>query len=84
MAPQPTQMHFIISIYPQLILLIILIFHLYKYKIGAVSYTDYQGSFELKIPSFHANAEAWGLAKIIRPAEVCKALVTTTRSSPPT
>ncbi len=32
----------------------------------------------------HANAEAWGLAKIIRPAEVCKALVTTTRTSAPT
>jgi hypothetical protein len=32
----------------------------------------------------YAKAEAWGLAKIILPAEVCKALVTTTRNSPPT
>lgn len=32
----------------------------------------------------YAKAEALGLAKIMRPAEVCKELVTITCSSPPT
>jgi hypothetical protein len=47
-----------------------------------VSYIG-QNGIDLKVAFVHANAEACGLAKIIRPAEVCSALVTTTRTSPP-
>ena len=47
--------------------------------------TDSEDLIKFKLDIFpHANAEACGLAKIILPAVVCKALVTTTRNSPPT
>ncbi len=55
-------------------------------KIGANNSTDLEQRFDVIESCIcpHAHADAWGLAKIILPADVCKALVTTTRSSPPT
>lgn len=57
-------------------------------KTGAVNLHRFQSLLRsdraITFPLSQAKAEAWGLAKIILPAEVCKALVTTTRTSPPT